>query len=478
MNFDRRTILMAGGSSLLMLATRARPASIAASAHLEGPLTDPSKGLLLWGVDANGYVAEEFFLRGVADTYESVSMADAVDTNTRDNVADQARRTFPLKRTAAARPYCTRLVVYRPAQAARFSGTVLMEPTHPIAGGTNIVWRNINSFFMERGDAYIAVQHPATLPGLAQADAARYGALNAVHATQLWGMLADAGRLVKGAPGPGASATRLLGGVRPRRLYMTGYSFTGVATATFADYHHDKTRLPGGAPVFDGYMPMANAMYVKPLDVPVMRINTQSDFDSFGGLKNRAPDSDHFRHYEVAGAAHVWSERPQTGEAVPPHGPAIAPPPGQPHLDPATCYAQFPQGSKPNDFPLNLVMTQAFLNLYDWVEKGTAPPPSTHIEVDAQGQTRLDDNGNALGGLRLPEVSVPSATYGVAHGTLCFLFGYRLNFDGAKLKQLYGTKDSYVAKVTEAAQQLVAQRLIQPKGAVELSRVAGLIDPF
>ena len=469
---DRRAVLSMGGSSLLLAAARAWPGAGSSSARLEGPLAEPGKGLLLWGVDANGYLAEEFLMRGAADVYESVSMADAVDTNTRDNIADQAQRTFPLKLAAAARPYCTRLVVYRPAQASRFSGTVLMEPTHPIAGGTNIVWRDINAFFMDRGDAYVAVQHPATLPGLAQADTARYGSLSAVHPSQLWGMLADAGRLVKGAK------PVLLGGSRPRRLYMTGYSFTGVATATFADYHHDGTRLPGGAPVFDGYMPMANAMFVKPLDVPVMRLNTQSDFDSFGGLNNRAPDSARFRHYEVAGAAHVWTERPQAGEAVPPKGPPIAPPPGQPHLDPASCFTQFPAGYKPNDFPLNLVMTQAFVNLYDWVERGMAPPPSAHIEIDAQGQTRVDANGNALGGVRLPEVSVPSATYGVAQGTLCFLFGYRLPFDASKLKQLYGNKDTYVAKVAEAAKQLVAQRLIQQKGAEELTRLAGLIDPF
>jgi Alpha/beta hydrolase domain len=473
MMVDRRMVLLAGCSSLIALATRVRSAPKEAVAKIEGPLPEPGKGLLIWGVDANGYVAEEFFLRGTADTFESVSMADAVDTNTRDHAADQAKRSFPLKRTAAAQPYCTRLVVYRPAQASRFSGTVVMETTHPLGGGANLVWRSINPFFMERGDAYVAVQHPATLPGLAQADSARYGALKAVHLSQLWGMLADAGKLVKSH-----AATPLLGGARAHRLYMTGYSFTGVATATFADYHHDRTRLTGGAPVFDGYLPMANAMYVKPLDVPVIRLNTQSDFDSFGAVANRAPDSAHFRHYEVAGASHVWEEKPLAGAAVPPRGPAIAPPPGQPHLDPSSCFAQFPAGYKPNDFPLSLVMTQAFVNLFAWVEKGTVPPASAHIEVDGQGKTRVDEHGNALGGLRLPEVSVPNATYGVAQGTLCFLFGYKLPFDADKMKRLYGNKESYVAKVSDAAKQLVAQRLIEQKGADEITRVAGLTDPF
>ncbi len=37
---------------------------------------------------------------------------------------------------------------------------------------------------------------------------------------------------------------------------------------------------------------MANATYVRDLDAAVIRFNTQSDFDSFGGLQNRKPDSD------------------------------------------------------------------------------------------------------------------------------------------------------------------------------------------
>ena len=44
---------------------------------------------------------------------------------------------------------------------------------------------------------------------------------------------------------------------------------------------------------------MADAQYVRPLDVPVMRLNTQSDFNGFGGLKNRRPDDDLYRHYGI-----------------------------------------------------------------------------------------------------------------------------------------------------------------------------------
>jgi Alpha/beta hydrolase domain len=475
-NLSRRSMLLGACSTLAALGSPRLLLSAGLSPKLTGPLSNSSKGLLVWDVSGQGYVAEEFLLNGLADVYESVSMADAMDTNTRDNVADQARRTFALKTVASAQPYATRLVVYRPATAARFSGNVIVEATHPLGGGANLVWRDINSFFTARGDVYVAVQHPATLAGLAQADPSRYP-LHSQHHSQLWGMLADTGRLLKGG-----SNSRLLSGLKPKRLYMTGYSFTGVTTATFADYHHDRTRLANGEPVFDGYIPMANAMYVKPLDVPVIRINTQSDFDSFGALKNRAPSSDaaigRFRHYEVAGAAHVWTERPQPNEAKPYQGTPVAPAQGQPRIDAPACMSAFPQGFKPNDVPLNLVMTQAFQNLSVWVEHGTSPPPSALIDTDAAGKTLLDGHGNALGGLRLPEVEVPIATFGVGSGDVCFLFGYRMPFELAKRKQLYGSKDAYVAKVTVVANQLAERRLIQAQGAAELAQRAAQSEDF
>ncbi len=471
---NRRSVLIGACSTLLAL----RSAAMAPERwRIKGPLMDSAKGRLVWNVADNGYTAEEYLLEGFADIYESVSMADALDTNTRDNVADQAHRAFPLKRLADAKPYVTRLVVYRPTAAARFSGNVIVETTHPTGGGRNIVWSDINGFFMAHGDAYVAVQHPATLPGLAQADSDRYGSLRAEHPSQLWGMLADTGRILRSADGK-----RILGGTPARRLYMTGYSFTGVATATFANYHHDKTRGPGGAPIFNGYMPMANAMYVRPLDVPVMRINTQSDFDSFGALGNRTPDSDaaagRFRHYEVAGASHVWAERPQAASAKPDGRPPIPPPGGKPHIDAPACLAAFPKGSLPNDFPLNLLLTRAFENLYAWVDRDTPPPRGEHLQVDARGNTQLDENGNALGGVRLPEVSVPLATYGVGKGGQCWLFGYRMPFDLEKRKALYGGRDQYALKVQAAAQQLVAGRWIQPQGADELVRAAQASELF
>lgn len=55
--------------------------------------------------------------------------------------------------------------------------------------------------------------------------------------------------------------TSPLAGYAVRHLLMTGISFTGVATSTFANYHHRDARLADGRNIFDGYLSMENATY-------------------------------------------------------------------------------------------------------------------------------------------------------------------------------------------------------------------------
>jgi len=463
----RRSALAGTCAILATTGLKARGVAPRSGPTLTGPLSEPSKARLVWGVTSNGYVAEEYLLSGMAAVFEPVSMADAVDTATRDNTADQARRTFDRKRLSEAEPYVTRLVVYSPADPGRCSGNVIIESAHPGGGGSNLVWEQANSGFMAAGDIYIAVAHPVTLPGLAAAVPGRYGNLSARHPSQLWGMLADSAMLAR------MPASRLLRGAQPRRIYLTGYSFTGVATSTFANYHHNEFRLPDGKPVFDGYVSIANAMYVRPLDVPVIRINTQSDFDSFGGVANRSPDNDavpgRFRHYEVAGASHVFVPWPHANSAQPPKDGPIAAAAGQPKIDAAECTRSFPAGHLPNDFPLSMVTMQAFDNLYRWVDHNVAPPRVERLEVDQAGHAKLDALGNALGGLRLTPISVPISVYGVASGGFCFLFGYRLPLSAAKCRELYGNHARYMERVAAGARGLVEQRLISDYSATELS---------
>jgi hypothetical protein len=165
--FSRRRLMelgaAAGAATLL-------PSTVLA-ARRQAPvlqlLSDTGRdGVLVWDVSPVGYIAEEYVLSGEADVLESVTMADAVDMSKRNAEADLARRTFERTIVSPAQPYATRLIVYRPAKAERFSGRVLMEVLHPSNGGSSIVWGQSHALLASRGDAYIGVQPPLTIDGL------------------------------------------------------------------------------------------------------------------------------------------------------------------------------------------------------------------------------------------------------------------------------------------------------------------------
>ncbi len=466
--WSRRDVLSAAalGAVALQIPLRAACAT-GRGTGLSGPLSDSAtKGAMVWGVADLGYIAEEYFLSGAANVYRPVSMADAPDVASRDNVKDLGARKFSRQLLEADKPFTTRLIVYRPKAREKFSGNVIVESLHPTGGGSSLAWNTLHSFFVANGDAYVGVQHPLTIAGLKVADAARYGVLAAADATQLWGMLAQAGAAIK----TGGDASPLKGyGVR--HLLLTGYSYTGVATATFANYHHQESKLPDGRNVFDAYLPMADAQYVRPLDVPVMRLNTQSDYNGFGGLSNRRADDVRYRHYEVAGASHV-AISPPADAAIPPVPAKLPPAPGQPHFSAEECKLGFPKGSRPNDFPLYLVQAAMFSNMYEWLNAGTPPPASALIETHADGSTLLDEWGNAKGGVRLPQVSVPIATYGVGGNAACLLFGYTDPFPAARSQMLYGNRDRYLAQIRESADAVLADRYVLPSGAERLLAIA------
>jgi hypothetical protein len=457
----RRVLLGAAGLASATVLSKSYAAHSRGEANISAPLADTdAHGILVWDVSGLDYVAEEFFLSGRADILKPVSMADAADVATRDNSADLGKREFKREVIAAAQPFTTRLIVYRPRAMNRCSGRVILETMHPNNGGSSLTWAALHGFFAARGDICVGLQHPLTVAGLKAADPARYAALNAPDPTQLWGMLSESGRILRDAGnGP-------LRGFKVRHLIMTGYSYTGVATATYANYHHQDAKLANRRPIFDAYIPMANAQYVRPLDVPVIKLNTQSDFNSFGGLNDRRSDDSRYRHYEVAGAAHVALPPPIDAARAP--AKVIAAPAGQPHFSPADCQASFPPGSHPNDFPLDLVQSAVFQNMYDWLERGIAPPPSSLIEADATGSAKLDGHGNALGGIRYPQVSVPVASYGVGSTAACSLFGYTLPFDSEKCRALYGDQGTYVSRVRAATVQLVANKLLLGDGAARI----------
>lgn len=128
------------------------------------------------------------------------------------------------------------------------------------------------------------------------------------------------------------------------------------------------------------------------------------------------------------------------------------------------CLADMPRGAGKNTVPVNYAIAQAFMNMYRWVDDGVPPPRTPFISTRPDGTPELDRNGTAVGGLRLPALMVPAATYGTGRGT-CFLLGYQVPFTASKMKALYGTHREYVQDVERAAREDVERRLLSAKAA-------------
>jgi Alpha/beta hydrolase domain len=110
------------------------------------------------------------------------------------------------------------------------------------------------------------------------------------------------------------------------------------------------------------------------------------------------------------------------------------------------------------------VLSAALDGLTTWVKRGrirgrsaprldvvTGPPPS--ITRDARG--------NALGGIRTPQLDVPIATLsglGQPPGGFCAIFGTTVPFDAATLSTLYPSHAGYVTAIAKAAGRAVRAR--------------------
>jgi hypothetical protein len=72
-----------------------------------------------------------------------------------------------------------------------------------------------------------------------------------------------------------------------------------------------------------------------------------------------------------------------------------------------------------------------------------------------------DADGNALGGVRLPQVEVPIATLsgepGPTGGTICLLLGTTVPFTPERLAELYASPDDYLAAYEAATDAAIDQ---------------------
>ena len=295
---------------------------------------------------------------------------------------------------------------------------------------------------------------------------------------------------IVGYVGPRQATPILLGGLSPARVFALGTSQSAGRLVTYVNAIHPV------ANVFDGFLIHARGAAGAALDtgmgvpspsfsrvdltVPVFTVNSETDVTGY--FPARQPDSPIFREWEVAGSAHNPWFRSQYSNAQN----------GLP-LDTNPC------ATHQNDMPFHHVLQAALAHLNAWVADATAPPSLPKIDI--QGTPRAiqrDQYGNALGGIRLPEMNVPVARYGPSGATsstdslvrlLCNLAGtvdYWSNtpeppsagppadlWPDPPLKDLYRNHGAYVSAFTQATRAAVkAGYLLGPDAQASIDAAA------
>ena len=472
----RRGAVAVGVAVLALLGTAGATASHAqqpASAALEGPVTGGQRGQPFGGLGAElpaGYVEEEWLLSGQATSYLR-SGAWGPDGRWAVTPAESA-------------PFTVRLLVRRPAEASRFNGVVVVEWLNVTARAEGAAdYMQMAEELVRSGYAWVgvgaqAIGIHAPGSGLKAWDPVRYEPLQHPGDRFSYDVFSHAARVLRAAR-PGGP----LGSLVPEHVIAAGRSQSAFRLVTYLNAFHPRE------PLFDGYFvhsrgataaglrtealaadqpePVPDGARIRTdLDVPILDLQTEGDMVTLGAHRTRQPASDTYRRWEIAGAAHT--EIPMWVPEVPPElprGPGCAEP--------------------VNTAPHHAFVKAGLRALGEWVRSGRVPPQSDEIRLrdpSATDPVERDERGNALGGIRIPELVAPTATLdgrqnSVAAGgpggqNFCFLYGNTRPFDDATLGELYPTHASFVERFVRGVDALERDGYLLAAEAAEARRAA------
>jgi hypothetical protein len=381
-------------------------------------------------------------------------------------------RTFTVTPEAAA-PYTSRMVVRRPADPKAFNGTVFVEWVNVTAQQDfDQHWPPAYQMIMREGAAYVAVSAQAAgIRHLQAWDPIRYASLSHPGDDFSFDVFAQAVAAVRQPFRDGAGP---MGRSKVKRVVATGHSQSGGRLHTYVNQVQNRTQvvdaffLTGqGNPVFD----------VDTLRTPVIAYMSDAE------MSPRVPvPSPWLRVWHVAGTAHngTWYahyladeiardygagqggafDESRSGEYGQELNPFMAPP----GVVPSVLGCPNPNGS---EMPDRYAISAALHHLSRWSRDpnyGTEVPQPPLAQFDEAGNLVRDRFGNVVGGLRLPPIDVPVATY-VACGVV--VSGTYV-FDPVTLRQLYPTSAEYLAKMQTATDAALAAGYILPADAQDL----------
>lgn len=338
--------------------------------------------------------------------------------------------------TGKSPAYTTRMMVRRPRDPAKFSGTVFVE-WYNVSGGIDfaVLWGNSREYFMREGHVFVGVSAQAVgANALKDYDATRYAAINHPGDTAANAIFSQAGVALR------TQTEKLLGPCMPVHATIAlGQSQSGGRLTSYVNSAQNTAKVYDGIMIHSGGEPSATDP-----TVPVFVVNTMSE-----GNGSRS-DSAHLVKWVVAGATHNDARVTSRGMDLPTAGEAT----------------NIECANPLNQYPSYRAYNAALHWLHRWVRKGEKPPAGMLFEMQG-GNLRLDSDSNVVGGVRTPHIQVPIAQYAFdnapANSTdfvallACGLGGTTLPFSASRLLELYPTHDDYVKKFTAAADDAVAK---------------------
>jgi hypothetical protein len=383
--------------------------------HATGDVPNPSVTLIPAGSGVNGraYSAYPYDIASRGYTEEEFTISGAVSNGA---------------------PYVSRIIVRRPIDARDSNGTAIFD-WHNVTAGRELdmdfAWAH--DYVLRTGYIYVGVS--AQLVGVTHLrtyDPTRYGHLS--HPGDNPGSFDIFEQAIQAVRHPeGVDPIR---GLEVRRVIAVGQSQSAGRLATYvnddARIGHD---LVGAVLLHSGGGAIGGAagQAANP-PIPVVKLMADDE-----GYASRQPDSGTFRLWEEASTAHADLDSMRYFIA----NRSID------HLTPVidACHAA---GISMNELHRKFVLHAALDHLNRWITNGTPPPVMPRVHTDEAGQVVRDEHGNALGGIRLPDLAAPIATH---DNSGCGLNGKTAPFSDATIAALYPTHEQYVAAFSAAARR-------------------------
>jgi Alpha/beta hydrolase domain len=370
-----------------------------------------------YDLDAAGFVEEEFYISGNADAYSTTGALVGADI-----------------------PYKSRIIVRRPRDAAKFNGTVLVEWQNVTAGyDLDALW---NVHAMREGYAWVGVSAQRVgVDQLAAWSPTRYGDLDVTGGRQFltdqmsYDVFSQAAKAIRSPQGVDP-----MGGLDVDTVLAIGASQSASRMTIYYD-----SVLPQIESVFDGYGFIVGSAPTRVDDEPVLQVLSETDVR----VPSTRPDTNQFRRWEVAGAAHSgWNGRVYRAPlqerdlgAVPEYN------------------CTRPPFSR---VPLHHVTAAAYDHLARWSKGGAPAPIADRLVFNPDGTKARNELGIALGGIRLSQAEAPIALNTGDNGgeSFCVLFGTHVPFSDVTLAGLYRNHGKYVSAVTDVDNRNVSDGFI------------------